>query len=78
MSVGEKGEKVWLPLESNPDLMNSYATQLGLLPGYQFHDVYGIGTISSQFMLVEFGVGLIIVCILSLQILIFSEWYRLR
>jgi len=31
----------WLPLESNPDALNTYAGKLGLSPSAQFVDVYG-------------------------------------
>ncbi|KAL9643221.1 hypothetical protein ABK040_014678 [Willaertia magna] len=34
--------KNWFPLESNPDLMNSYVAKLGLGENYGFHDVYGL------------------------------------
>uniref|UniRef100_A0A6Q2YZD9 Ubiquitin carboxyl-terminal hydrolase n=1 Tax=Esox lucius TaxID=8010 RepID=A0A6Q2YZD9_ESOLU len=32
----------WLPLEANPDIMNQFLRQLGLLPTWQFGDVYGM------------------------------------
>uniref|UniRef100_A0A8C8K1P1 Ubiquitin carboxyl-terminal hydrolase n=1 Tax=Oncorhynchus tshawytscha TaxID=74940 RepID=A0A8C8K1P1_ONCTS len=32
----------WLPLEANPDVMNQFLRQLGLLPTWQFGDVYGM------------------------------------
>lgn len=32
----------WLPLEANPDVMNQFLGQLGLRPGWQFGDVYGL------------------------------------
>ncbi|XP_041128594.1 ubiquitin carboxyl-terminal hydrolase isozyme L3-like [Polyodon spathula] len=32
----------WLPLEANPDVMNQFLKQLGLLPTWQFGDVYGL------------------------------------
>jgi len=32
----------WLPLEANPDVMNQFLRQLGLLPTWQFGDVYGL------------------------------------
>eukprot|EP00455_Lapot_gusevi_P012231 TRINITY_DN1574_c0_g1_i1.p1 TRINITY_DN1574_c0_g1~~TRINITY_DN1574_c0_g1_i1.p1 ORF type:complete len:252 (-),score=129.91 TRINITY_DN1574_c0_g1_i1:78-803(-) len=42
---GKAGEgrkdKLWLPLESNPDLMNNYVRGLGMNGNFQFHDVYG-------------------------------------
>ena len=31
----------WVPLESNPDVINKYLLKLGLLPTVQFCDVYG-------------------------------------
>jgi len=34
-------EKHWLPLESNPDLMNKYIHNLGVSPSWQFYDVFG-------------------------------------
>jgi len=32
----------WLPLEANPEVMNQFLGQLGLLPSWQFGDVYGL------------------------------------
>ncbi|XP_041055922.1 ubiquitin carboxyl-terminal hydrolase isozyme L3 isoform X1 [Carcharodon carcharias] len=32
----------WLPLEANPDVMNQFMQQLGLLPSWQFGDVFGM------------------------------------
>lgn len=32
----------WLPLESNPDVMNKYMANLGLPSSWQFSDVYGL------------------------------------
>lgn len=32
----------WLPLEANPEVMNQFLCQLGLLPTWQFGDVYGL------------------------------------
>ncbi|XP_056145713.1 ubiquitin carboxyl-terminal hydrolase isozyme L3 [Lampris incognitus] len=32
----------WLPLEANPDVMNQFLCQLGMLPAWQFVDVYGM------------------------------------
>lgn len=32
----------WLPLEANPDVMNQFLGQLGLVPSWQFGDVYGM------------------------------------
>lgn len=37
-----KRAKHWLPLESNPDLMNKYITALGVSPEFCFHEVYGV------------------------------------
>ncbi|CAL5222286.1 g4625 [Coccomyxa viridis] len=35
--------KKWLPLESNPDVLNDFSTKLGLdTSQYSFHDVYGM------------------------------------
>ncbi len=31
----------WIPLESNPDVMNSYLRELGLSSGYAICDVFG-------------------------------------
>ncbi len=33
--------KVWLPLESNPELMTKYCHQLGVSSDFQFHDIFG-------------------------------------
>ena len=35
-----KGDK-WIPLESNPDIMNTYTQRLGLEGGFAFTDVFG-------------------------------------
>nr|XP_006816605.1 PREDICTED: ubiquitin carboxyl-terminal hydrolase isozyme L3-like [Saccoglossus kowalevskii] len=32
----------WLPLESNPDVMNKFVHQLGMSKSWQFCDVYGL------------------------------------
>jgi len=32
----------WVPLESNPDVLNDFATKVGLPGGYEFVDVYGV------------------------------------
>jgi len=32
----------WLPLEANPEVMNQFLCQLGLLPTWQFGDIYGL------------------------------------
>ncbi|XP_048050116.1 ubiquitin carboxyl-terminal hydrolase isozyme L3 isoform X2 [Chanodichthys erythropterus] len=32
----------WLPLEANPEVMNQFLRQLGLVPTWQFGDVYGL------------------------------------
>lgn len=35
--------KKWLPLESNPDVLNDFTSRLGLdISKYSFHDVYGL------------------------------------
>ena len=37
------GVKNWIPLESNPDVLNEYAARLGLdTTTYAFADVYGL------------------------------------
>jgi ubiquitin carboxyl-terminal hydrolase L3 len=37
------GEKIyWIPLESNPDVMNQFLHGLGVLPGWQFYDCFGL------------------------------------
>lgn len=33
--------KKWLPLEANPEVMNTFARALGLSAAYAFHDVFG-------------------------------------
>lgn len=33
---------MWLPLESNPDVLNGYAWKLGLSDTFAFHDIYGL------------------------------------
>ncbi|XP_032878892.1 ubiquitin carboxyl-terminal hydrolase isozyme L3 isoform X2 [Amblyraja radiata] len=32
----------WLPLEANPDVVNQFLQQLGLIPTWQFGDVFGM------------------------------------
>jgi len=34
--------KNWLPLESNPELMNNYISKLGVDPKHQFHEIWGV------------------------------------
>ncbi|CAD7950202.1 unnamed protein product [Amoebophrya sp. A25] len=42
-SVGGDGKKsAWPPLESNPEAFTALARQLGLQPGYEFVDVFGL------------------------------------
>ena len=39
--------KKWLPLESNPDVLNDFARKLGLETSrHSFHDVYGMDPVS--------------------------------
>ena len=40
--AGEKGEVRWLPLESNPDVMNSFMYSLGLSRKWAVTDVFGL------------------------------------
>uniref|UniRef100_A0A8C1DY61 Ubiquitin carboxyl-terminal hydrolase n=2 Tax=Cyprinus carpio TaxID=7962 RepID=A0A8C1DY61_CYPCA len=45
ISYGAKSEmegQRWLPLEANPEVMNQFLRQLGLVPTWQFGDVYGL------------------------------------
>lgn len=40
----------WIPLESNPDVLNAYATKLGAdLSEHSFSDVYGLDEVHSHF-----------------------------
>jgi ubiquitin carboxyl-terminal hydrolase L3 len=32
----------WVPLESNPDMLNAFGRQIGMPDGWQFCDVYGV------------------------------------
>ena len=34
--------KKWIPLESNPDVLNEYAHKLGVTGNFEFVDVYGL------------------------------------
>jgi hypothetical protein len=35
--------KKWIPLESNPDVLNQFSSQLGLeVSNYTFHDIFGL------------------------------------
>lgn len=39
--------KKWLPLESNPDVLNDFSEKLGLdTSRYSFHDVYGMDPVA--------------------------------
>lgn len=40
--VEVRREKMWLPLESNPELMTKYMHKLGVPSDWEFHDVLGI------------------------------------
>jgi hypothetical protein len=40
--AGTMAKKQWVPLESNPDVLNEYAGALGLVPGTEFTDVFGL------------------------------------
>ncbi|KAK9805650.1 hypothetical protein WJX72_010011 [[Myrmecia] bisecta] len=43
MAVSPSGTKKWLPLESNPDVLNEFAAKLGFdTSQYAFCDVYGL------------------------------------
>ncbi len=35
-------EKKWIPLESNPEVLNEYARKLGVAGDYEFVDIYGL------------------------------------
>ena len=39
---GDKGELRWLPLESNPEVMNSFLYNLGLSAKWAVTDVFGM------------------------------------
>ncbi|XP_064404975.1 ubiquitin carboxyl-terminal hydrolase isozyme L3-like [Halichondria panicea] len=39
--MADKKDK-WLPLEANPEVMNKYVSNLGMVMSYQFHDVFGL------------------------------------
>jgi hypothetical protein len=39
MSKAELAASPWLPLESNPDVLNAFATRVGLPEGWEFVDV---------------------------------------
>ena len=40
--------KKWLPLESNPDVLNDFSKKLGLdTSQYSFHDVYGLDPVGA-------------------------------
>ncbi|KAJ7050502.1 peptidase C12, ubiquitin carboxyl-terminal hydrolase [Mycena amicta] len=42
MSAPTNQNQRWIPLESNPDVLNSWATKAGLVPLVSFGDVYGL------------------------------------
>ena len=41
MAEGEGGER-WLPIESNPEVMNSFLTKLGVPADWEINDVFGL------------------------------------
>ena len=42
--------KKWLPLESNPDVLNDFTAALGLdVSKHSFHDVFGLDEVSDDF-----------------------------
>lgn len=44
-------EKKWLPLESNPDVLNDFTSSLGLdVSKYSFHDVYGLDEVLQSYL----------------------------
>lgn len=38
----EKKRPRWLPLESNPDVLNAFLERMGVAPSHRFHDVFGL------------------------------------
>ncbi|CAG8515618.1 247_t:CDS:2 [Paraglomus brasilianum] len=42
MTEQTKRKSKWLPLESNPDVLNEYAHKLGLSPSWAYTDVFGL------------------------------------
>lgn len=46
--------KKWLPLESNPDVLNDFSKKLGLdTSQYSFHDVYGLDPVTALLFLLR-------------------------
>ena len=42
MAEGEKAEERWLPIESNPEVMNSFLKKLGVPDDWEINDVFGL------------------------------------
>lgn len=41
MQAPSAGERAWLPLESNPDVVSTFSHRMGASPLWKFHDVFG-------------------------------------
>lgn len=42
MSTGTNTKDIWLPLESNPDVINRYVSKLGVNSEWAYSDVWGL------------------------------------
>ena len=42
MAEGKKAEERWLPIESNPEVMNSFLKKLGVPEDWEINDVFGL------------------------------------
>lgn len=43
LKANAMSEKMWLPLESNPEVMETYLSSLGVAEGsFQVSDIYGL------------------------------------
>ena len=42
MAEGEKAEERWLPIESNPEVMNSFLKKLGVPDDWEINDLFGL------------------------------------
>lgn len=47
--MAEEGKhKKWLPLESNPEVLNNFVEKLGLQGSFAFTDIYGLDEVRTS------------------------------
>jgi ubiquitin carboxyl-terminal hydrolase L3 len=47
---GQSGSTAWLPLESNPEVLNEFAKKVGMVDSVEFVDYYGPGVLEQRAM----------------------------